>query len=279
MIHYLYVKAPTEADWSTLFDAHLAKHRTEVDVIGTILHDTGTTTTTDDGVETPVMAPVPGYHVNLVLHAEEVPAALFPYLVNPQQPKRVFLGSYILSAPEALPDDGDTVPVQRGIGQAIDDATLAVVEEQHVRRKLSREEREDRRALHEATLAVIAKRVERDAAAAARDAAADAVDPARASRDDLVAQRTAQQAIRDDAIANLATLTGAARLPQVARRDAAAAELTRLAPLIVAANAALDAAVATRKAAVAVAIARGDELQQLRAARAAALAVVQAGDA
>lgn len=162
MIHYLYIKVPSKQDWETLFDAHLAEYFTEVDVIGTILHETGLMQETSEGA-VPVMEAVPGYHVNLVLHAEEVPTALFPYLVNPVQPKRVFYGNYTLSAPEVLPDDGDTVVLPRSIGQSFAREALAEVEKWHVEKKRAKAEQEKKEKevkVHDLNLEIIPVRVE-----------------------------------------------------------------------------------------------------------------------
>ena len=60
------------------------------DVIGLIYTDTGETTTDDEGNETPVMAPVEGWHVNITYHfLDEFPAELEQYVVDdPATPYR-----------------------------------------------------------------------------------------------------------------------------------------------------------------------------------------------
>ena len=58
-----------------------------IDVIGTIYEPTGKMITTDEG-ETPEMAPIPGWHVN-VRHTSEAPE-LEQYRVHPATPHRMW---------------------------------------------------------------------------------------------------------------------------------------------------------------------------------------------
>lgn len=58
-------------------------------VIGTIYQPTGEVTLVD-GQEVPVMAPVPGYHVNVRTTAEELAAALDAQRTYPVTPVRVW---------------------------------------------------------------------------------------------------------------------------------------------------------------------------------------------
>ncbi|MBL0511850.1 hypothetical protein [Aeromonas media] len=60
-----------------------------LDVIGTIYAPTGETMTVD-GETVPVMAPVPGYHVNVRTTSEELAAALDAQRTYPVTPVRVW---------------------------------------------------------------------------------------------------------------------------------------------------------------------------------------------
>jgi len=264
---YSYLKFPSEADWSALFDAHLAEHVVEVDVLGTIFHETGATTTTNDGLTVPVMAAVPGFHVNVILHDGAFPAALYPYCVNPVAPKRVFFGVTAIEAPETLPDDGDTVMVTRAIGAVVPEPVLRDLEAARIRAKLSGEERADRIALYEANLAVMAERAVRATLVDERLVVIATLTAKQAERATLVAERGAQIVIRNDAIGQLTGLVGAARLPVVAVRDAATAEITRLNALIAAVDAVLPGLIAARDAANAALDQATAELAALRATR------------
>ncbi|MFM4963168.1 hypothetical protein ACK330_10985 [Aeromonas taiwanensis] len=60
-----------------------------LDVIGTIYQPTGEVTLVD-GQEVPVMAPVPGYHVNVRTTSDELAAALGALRTYPVTPVRVW---------------------------------------------------------------------------------------------------------------------------------------------------------------------------------------------
>ncbi|AXV34025.1 hypothetical protein BFW41_08840 [Aeromonas hydrophila] len=60
-----------------------------LDVIGTIYQPTGETTLVD-GEQVPVMAPVPGYHVNVRTKSEVLAAALDAQRTYPETPVRVW---------------------------------------------------------------------------------------------------------------------------------------------------------------------------------------------
>lgn len=60
-----------------------------LDVIGTIYQPTGEVTLVD-GQEVPVMAPAPGYHVNVRTTAEELATALDAMRTYPVTPVRVW---------------------------------------------------------------------------------------------------------------------------------------------------------------------------------------------
>ena len=123
---YVYLKFASKAAWQARYRAHFAEQiagkwstrpGVQIDEIGTIYRDTGETQTVG-GITSPVMAASAGWHVNVI--ADEIPAALYPYLVNPVQPKRVFYGAQVLSMPETMPVSGEVVLVERGVGQAYD---------------------------------------------------------------------------------------------------------------------------------------------------------------
>jgi hypothetical protein len=271
-----YIKTSTAAAWDALYVAHLSEEiggerrplsGAQIDTIGTVYHQTGTTVV--EGVTIPTMTAQPGWHVNVI--ADEIPSALHAFLVNPERPQRVYFGAQVLSMPEPLPEAGGTAMIERGVGGTVPDEVIARIERAVLRGRLTTEQAADRIALIEANIAIVDAREARAQAIQARDAAIAAVLAADAARDALVAERDAQQAIRADAIAQLATLTGAARLPVVAVRNAAVDELTRIVPLLVEANAALAVARGARDAAVAALVAANAEIVSLRAARDALL--------
>ncbi|KGG90953.1 hypothetical protein P245_14375 [Comamonas thiooxydans] len=66
-----------------------------VDVVGTIQRPTGEILKTEDG-EIPVLAPVPGWHINL---SEPVPELVQYEIEAPAAPARVFAGSGEIDAP------------------------------------------------------------------------------------------------------------------------------------------------------------------------------------
>lgn len=62
-------------------------HRYALDVIGTIYAETGEA----DAEGNPVLAPLPGWHVNFrILDGSPLPAELAAYVVTPEQPARVW---------------------------------------------------------------------------------------------------------------------------------------------------------------------------------------------
>jgi hypothetical protein len=61
-----------------------------LDVVGTIYKPTGETLTDAEGNEYPEMAPMDGFHVNLV--TKSLPNELKDYVVIPETPSRVFAG-------------------------------------------------------------------------------------------------------------------------------------------------------------------------------------------
>jgi hypothetical protein len=273
---YVYLKFPDQAAWTAAYREHFAEEvdgewrpraLVQVDEIGTIYHETGTTVV--DGVETPVMTARPGWHINLI--AGEMPEAMDAFMVNPVQPKRVFYGAQVLSMPEVLPEAGGTALIPRGVGQQVEDSVIARVERAVLLGRITPEDGAAKIALMQANLAIVATRELRAQRIAERDAGVAAVAAAVAERDALVAERDAQVVIRDEAIAQLATLTGAARVPVVAVRTAASAEITRLAPLISDARAVVNAAVLVRDAARDALAAVVAEMATLRAARDALL--------
>ena len=188
---------------------HVVERGTEYDPTGATIEI--------DGFMMPAVEARPGYRVDVLLDGVDLPPALWANLVN-ETPRHQFLGYSTCVAPETAPDDGDEILVERADGQPATDADIARDEAAHVRRKLSAEEREDRRALHAATLAVIEQR---------------------AVRDRLVVERDAANAVRDEAIATLVPLKGSARTPYIKVRDEATAVLARVNPLAVEANAEL----------------------------------------
>lgn len=266
-----YLKLSSAAEWAALYRQHFAvevngewvpRQGVQVDELGTIQHIEG---------------PVQGWHVNVI--APDIPEAVHPHLVNPQQPKRVYFGAEVLTLPEPLPEAGGVALISRSVGQSVPDDVIARVERTVLERRLVGEQVPNRIARLRATLAVLEAREAAGRARGNRDDALVAVDVARVARDAAVAARTAlveardaQQAIRADAIARLATLTGAARAPEVARRDAAVAEIARLTPL-------LDAATAQQQARAADLAAASTALQGARDAVDAANAAIAAARA
>lgn len=70
--------------------------QTSIDVLfgtGTIYSPTGQMQEVD-GMSVPVMAPVPGYHVNVRIIGDFIPPELEPYMMDPEpsNPKCVFAG-------------------------------------------------------------------------------------------------------------------------------------------------------------------------------------------
>jgi hypothetical protein len=262
-----YLRLPDAAAWATA--RALLPQGVQIDELGTVYHQTGTTVV--DGITVPVMTARPGWHVNVI--AADIPAALYPYLVNPVQPKRVYFGAQVLSMPETLPEAGGTAMVERGVGGTVPDEVIARIERAVLAGRLTTEQAADRIARLNANLALVGARIVREQRVAERTAALAAVAAAQAARDALVAQRDEQVALRADAIARLLTLTGAARIPVAAERDAATAEVTRLNALIPDANAAITAAGVVRNAATAAVTEADANVTSLRAARDALLAV------
>ena len=74
---------PVATEWVTL------PNYRNIDTIGTIYKPTGETETVD-GMETPVMAPIDGWHVNVRLVGDEDASALESYEVTPATPMRVW---------------------------------------------------------------------------------------------------------------------------------------------------------------------------------------------
>jgi hypothetical protein len=259
-----YLKCADKAEWLTLRDAHLTGVSVEIDEIGAVRHTTGAVTMVN-GMPVPTTVPVSGWLVNLTVEGD-FPVALRAYCVNPQQPRRVWFGSYVLAMPETLEDDGDTVLIERSIGAEATDQQRDAAEIEYVRAKLTAEQREDRRALRAAVLAVVEARAARNAAAAERNRLTALVKQQDAERDALIAARAAQIVLRDAAVASLVGKIGFARTPFVAARDAATAEITRLAADVAAASAQTTASQAARVVAADATVAANVELLRLRAA-------------
>ena len=73
----------------TVVNYYTATH--SLDVIGTIHVETGNMLTDDNGGEYPEMEPIEGWHANLLLHGEELPASLEPFVIEaPSTPHRRF---------------------------------------------------------------------------------------------------------------------------------------------------------------------------------------------
>ncbi len=266
-----YLKCADEAEWLTLRTAHLSDADNlplpgvEIDEIGAVRHTTGAVTMVN-GMPVQATVAVPGWLVNLTV-AGDFPVALRAFCVNPQQPRRVWFGSYTLAMPEVLEDDGDTVLIERSIGAQATDQQRDAAEIEYVRAKLTAEQREDRKARRQAALAVVVQRAARNAAAAERNRLTALVKQQDAERDALIAQRAAEIVKRDAAVASLVGKIGFARTPFVAARDAATAEITRLAAEITAASALTTASQAARVVAADATVAANVELLRLRAVR------------
>lgn len=94
----LYLKTDNESDMNTALTVagfteeesgrlyHLAA---ALDVIGTIYQPTGELTVLE-GIEVPVLAPVPGYHVNVRTQSAELAQSLDAYRTYPETPVRVW---------------------------------------------------------------------------------------------------------------------------------------------------------------------------------------------
>lgn len=83
----------TNSEEEVVFEYYTATH--SLDVIGVIHVETGNMLTGEgpDGetFEYPEMAPIEGWHANLLLHGEELPAALEPFVIEaPSTPHRKF---------------------------------------------------------------------------------------------------------------------------------------------------------------------------------------------
>jgi hypothetical protein len=65
----------------------VASHDHAIDVVGTIHKPTGNMLTDSDGMQYPEMAPLDGFHINLI---GNIPEAAKPYVVFPGDPVRVF---------------------------------------------------------------------------------------------------------------------------------------------------------------------------------------------
>jgi hypothetical protein len=265
--YLLKIRTADAAEWLTLRDAHLAEMQGVQTVeIGTVRHTNGETQVID-GMTVPVTIPVAGFLVDLIVPV--VPVALYPFLVNPVEPRHVWYGHQLVAMPEQLEDDPDTLMLTRGIGAAATDQQRDAAEIEYVRAKLTAEQREDRRALREAALAVVVQRAARNVAAAERDRLTALVTQQDAARDALIAARAAEIAKRDAIVASMVGTTGATRTALAAQRDAATAEALRLAALITTANADTLASQAARTVAADAAIAANVELLRLRAVVAA----------
>jgi hypothetical protein len=259
----LYLRTADEASMRALLAPMAGLH---VDMLGTIYKPTGATITVD-GITQPEMVESAGLHANLLFDGIEPPADLLPHTINPQHPKRVYLGYSVLSMPETGEDDGDVILVERPIGAQASALAIDRAEAEHVRRKLSREEREDRRALHQATLGVIEQRTARDVLVEQREALQGDLTRLQADRDAAVIERNDAIATRDATIAALVPLTGAARAPLVAIRGAATARAQAAASKITQLGSQIATADAAREDVVARVAAANAELLRLRAAR------------
>jgi hypothetical protein len=237
-----------------------------VDMLGTIHKPTGATITVN-GIPQPEMVASSGWHCNLLFDGIEPPSELLPHTINPLVPKRVYLGYSVLSMPETGEDDGDVILVERPHGAQATPLAIDRAEAEHVRRKLSREEREDRRALHQATLGVIEARTARDVLVEQREALQADLTRLRADRNAAVVERNDAISTRDATIAALVPLTGAARAPLVAIRDAATARVQGAASKITRLGSQIATADAAREDVVARVAAANAELLRLRAAR------------
>jgi hypothetical protein len=237
-----------------------------VDMLGVVYKPTGATITVN-GIMQPEMVASAGWHCNLLFDGIDVPQSLLPHTINPAHPKRVYLGYSVLSMPEATEDDGDVILVERPIGAQASALAIDRAQAEHVRRKLAAEARADRRALHQATLAVIEQRAVRDALVEQREALQSDLTRLRADRDAAVIERNDAISTRDATIAALVPLTGAARAPLVAIRGAATARAQAAASKITQLGSQIATADAAREDVVARVAAANAELLRLRAAR------------
>lgn len=85
---FLSFESQEQAD-AVLFDADGEKVFANTDVIGVIYKPTGATEDVD-GMQIPVMAPIAGWHVNVLLSDGEDGSVLEPFAVTPKTPIRVF---------------------------------------------------------------------------------------------------------------------------------------------------------------------------------------------
>jgi hypothetical protein len=85
-----WVETRTEVDDENTVTEYRPKYN-NIDVIGLIYKPTGEmTTTTEDGLETPVMEPIDGWHVNVRLTPNESATDLIAFSVEPTTPVRVW---------------------------------------------------------------------------------------------------------------------------------------------------------------------------------------------
>ena len=262
MRHLLKLALPSESAWQTMRAAHFSGPGVEVVILGTLYRETGAMVTVagpGGDMQVPERVATNGlYHVDLI--APDVPEAVYAYLVNPVVTKHVWAGNEVLAMPETLVEAETTEMVTRGIGQAIPDDVLARLDRAVLMGRITPEMAADRRAWHEAGIAITEQREAIGEARMRRDAAIQAARAADAERDVLLAQRQAavaerdaQDAARVAAVALAQTTTGAARQAAiaardaaVAARDAASAEILRIDPLLAGQVAALAAAVDAR---------------------------------
>lgn len=61
-----------------------------LDVLGTISKPTGETLIDGEGLESPVMAPIDGFYVNIAI--DYLPGSLSAYVIYPATPNRLFAG-------------------------------------------------------------------------------------------------------------------------------------------------------------------------------------------
>jgi hypothetical protein len=87
MDYYLAFPDQAAAD-SVLYGAEDTPNYANIDIIGVIYKPTGKTTQ-QDGVDVPVMAALPGWHVNVRVVGED-DTALQPFAVTPATPMRVW---------------------------------------------------------------------------------------------------------------------------------------------------------------------------------------------
>jgi hypothetical protein len=80
----------TDADGVVVQEASSKPNFANIDVIGTISKPTGAMTTSEDGMEVPVMAELDGYHVNVRVVGSEDASALVPFSVVPTVPVRIW---------------------------------------------------------------------------------------------------------------------------------------------------------------------------------------------